>query len=229
MCFGANFSSLKYFSSKYRILPNLFHICAIRSQKSELAGKYLIFIAKEQQHLPKIDPKRISRITRERGCGSALGVPWIRIRTWCCFNRKVNTQKCAWNQVKSVGKSCSGIVEASNFLFVGKIIMTDHVHITLGWVPKKSGDPIPSRRDAKCKCNRYPGCTRHKAQGTRHKGAIDCEANLETGLVAARQAGGSWEQGDPILSERDPDPATTTDLIRVSLFLLHQGPEGSHQ
>ena len=54
------------------------------------------------------------------------------------------------------------------------------------------------------------------AQGTRHKGAIDCEANLETGLVAGNRAGGSWEQGDPILSERDPDPATTADLIRVS-------------
>ena len=66
------------------------------------------------------------------------------------------------------------------------------------------------------------------AQGTRHKGAIDCEANLETGLVAGSQAGGSWEQGDPILSERDPDPATTADLIRVSLLLLHQGPEGNH-
>ena len=48
-----------------------------------------------------------------------------------------------------------------------------------------------------------------------HKGAIDCKANLETGLVAGSQAGGSWEQGDPILSERDPDPATTADLIRV--------------
>ena len=45
--------------------------------------------------------------------------------------------------------------------------MTDHDQITLGWVPKKSGDPIPSRADAKCKCNRYPGCTRHKAQCTR--------------------------------------------------------------
>ena len=66
-----------------------------------------------------------------------------------------------------MGKSCSGIVEASNFLFVGKIIMTDHDQITLGWVPKKSGDPIPSRPDAKCKCNRYPGCTRHRAQSTR--------------------------------------------------------------
>ena len=54
------------------------------------------------------------------------------------------------------------------------------------------------------------------AQGTRHKGAIDCKANLETGLVAGSQAGGSWEQGDPILSERDPDPATTASLIRVS-------------
>ena len=68
--------------------------------------------------------------------------------------------------------------------------------------------------------------TRHKAQGTRHKGAIDCEANLETGLVAGSQAGGSWEQGDPILSERDPDPATTADLIRVSLLLLHQRTRG---
>ena len=69
------------------------------------------------------------------------------------------------------------------------------------------------------------------AQGTRHKaqGAIDCEANLETGLVAGSQAGGSWEQGDPILSERDPDPATTADLIRVPLLLLHQGPEVNHQ
>ena len=56
----------------------------------------------------------------------------------------------------------------------------------------------------------------HKAQGTKHKGAIDCKANLETGLVAGSQAGGSWEQGDPILSEQDPDPATTADLIRVS-------------
>ena len=70
--------------------------------------------------------------------------------------------------------------------------------------------------------------TRHKVQGKKHKGAIDCEANLETGLVTGSQAGGSWEQGDPILSERDPDPATTADLIRVSLLLLHQGPEGSH-
>ena len=78
-------------------------------------------------------------------------------------------------------------------------------------MPKKSGDPIPSRPDAKCKCNRYPGCTRHKAQG-----GNDCEANLETGLDAGSQAGGSWEQGDPILSEQDPDPATTADLIRVS-------------
>ena len=57
--------------------------------------------------------------------------------------------------------------------------------------------------------------TKHKAQGTKHKGAIDCKANLETGLVAGSQAGGSWEQGDPILSERDPDPATNAELIGV--------------
>ena len=167
MCFGANFSSPKYFHQNIEFYPIFSTSVPFDRRKASRLVNIWFSLPRNNNIFPKIDPKCISRITRERGCGSALGVPWIRIRTWCCFNRKVNTQKCAWNQVKSVGKSCSGIVEASNFLFVGKIIMTDHVHITLGWVPKKSGDPIPSRRDAKCKCNRYPGCTRHRAQSTR--------------------------------------------------------------